>query len=347
MQARRTPSAVTDAFGLDLLLHFGHALRCRYHLQPGFKVQRGGRSDATGRALDGSLFVLAHEFKGDFPSLILEIGKSARVLALVAGEVAILSDVLRGEATPDCLRRNGCRHAGHFGFHAVFPQAGLSVDLILGIDLEGGGECEKGRSVQNGAIHVILRELGKNEGGMISPDPEKRKDGVSWCLASVAEVGDNDLILSTTEPNKMSQRIISSIIEGRPLISCTKDTSVREACKTMTAKKISALAVLDQGRIVGIFTERDALSKILADGRDPDKTKISEVMVKEPEIVRAAMPLAYALHVMYQGGFRHVPIVNDDGVPVGMVSARDALGEDLVRLERELERFDTLVNPLN
>lgn len=182
---------------------------------------------------------------------------------------------------------------------------------------------------------------------MISPDPEKRKDGVSWCLASVAEVGDNDLILSTTEPNKMSQRIISSIIEGRPLISCTKDTSVREACKTMTAKKISALAVLDQGRIVGIFTERDALSKILADGRDPDKTKISEVMVKEPEIVRAAMPLAYALHVMYQGGFRHVPIVNDDGVPVGMVSARDALGEDLVRLERELERFDTLVNPLN
>lgn len=145
----------------------------------------------------------------------------------------------------------------------------------------------------------------------------------------------------------MSQRVISNIIEGRPLISCKKDSTVRDACKLMTTKKISALAVVEKDRLVGIFTERDAMSKILAAGRDPDKTLISEVMVPDPQTVRAALPLAYALHVMYEGGFRHVPIVDDDGKPVSMVSARDALGEDLVRLERELERMETLTHPMN
>lgn len=145
----------------------------------------------------------------------------------------------------------------------------------------------------------------------------------------------------------MTQRVISNIIEGRPLISCKKDSTVRDACKLMTAKKISALAVVDKDRLVGIFTERDAMAKILAAGRDPDKTAISEVMAADPQTVRAAMPLAYALHVMFEGGFRHVPIVDDNGAPVGMVSARDALGEDLVRLERELERFETLAHPMN
>ena len=145
----------------------------------------------------------------------------------------------------------------------------------------------------------------------------------------------------------MSQRVISNIIEGRPLVSCSCESTVREACQLMTAKKISALAVLDKGHIVGIFTERDALSKILSAGLDADKTLISEVMVRDPQTVRAAMPLAYALHVMFEGGFRHVPIVDDEGLPVGMVSARDALGEDLVRLERERERFDTLVNSMD
>lgn len=166
-------------------------------------------------------------------------------------------------------------------------------------------------------------------------------------LASESEVGDNAVILRTTEPNEMSERVISNIIEGRPLISCNKESTVRAACKLMTSKKISALAVLDKDKLVGIFTERDALSKVLAGGLDPDKTAISEVMVADPQTVRAAMPLAYALHVMFEGGFRHVPIVDDEGAPIGMVSARDALGEDLVRLERELDRMETLVHPMS
>jgi CBS domain-containing protein len=142
-------------------------------------------------------------------------------------------------------------------------------------------------------------------------------------------------------------RVINEIVAGRKLISGTRDMTVREACKTMAAKHVSALLVLEEKRIVGIFTERDAIVKVLAAGLNPDKTPISEVMAAEPQTVRAAMPLAFALHMMIEGGFRHVPVVDDDGKAVGMVSARDALGEDLVRLEREMERRNVLENPLS
>ncbi|MGE5384996.1 MAG: CBS domain-containing protein [Betaproteobacteria bacterium] len=142
-------------------------------------------------------------------------------------------------------------------------------------------------------------------------------------------------------------RMINDIVAGRPLVSGTKDMTVRAASKLMAAKHVSALVILDGKRIAGIFTERDAISKVLADGLNPDKTPISEVMASEPQTVRAAMPVAFALHMMVEGGFRHVPVVDDNGEAIGMVSARDALGEDLVRLEREMERRDVLENPLS
>lgn len=139
----------------------------------------------------------------------------------------------------------------------------------------------------------------------------------------------------------MSQRLIESVIEGRSLVSCTKDTTVRQACKTMKDKNLSALAVVEKGKLVGIFTERDALGKILSGGRDPDKTMVSEVMAAQPETARASMSLGSALHMMYQGGFRHVPVVDDNNVPLGMISNRDALGADLIQLEHDLEYFET------
>ncbi len=135
----------------------------------------------------------------------------------------------------------------------------------------------------------------------------------------------------------MPTRIISNIIDGRPLVSGTTDMNVRAACRLMAEKKIGALLLVDNNRIAGIFTERDALNKVLAGGLDPDSTQVSQVMVKDPQTIRADKPLAYALQFMADGGFRHVPVVDADGTPLGMVSARDALGNDMVQLERDLQ----------
>jgi len=140
----------------------------------------------------------------------------------------------------------------------------------------------------------------------------------------------------------MPKRLISNILSGRTLITATGATTVRAACRLMAEKKIGALLIVEQGRIAGIFTERDALNKVLAAGLDPDKTVLAQVMVRDLQTIRADKPLAYALHMMAEGGFRHVPVVDADGAPLGMVSARDALGQDMVDLERDMRRLQEL-----
>lgn len=140
----------------------------------------------------------------------------------------------------------------------------------------------------------------------------------------------------------MPKRLIGSLIQGRTLISTTKDVSVRDACRLMENHRIGALLVLEGQKISGIFTERDALNKVLAKSLDPDTTPVAAVMVADPQTIRADKPLAYALHMMAEGGFRHVPVVSDDGSALGMVSARDALGQDMVELERDMRRLEAL-----
>lgn len=140
----------------------------------------------------------------------------------------------------------------------------------------------------------------------------------------------------------MPKRLIKDILAQRSLISADKNMTVRAACRLMVENKIGAVLVLEDRRIVGIFTERDVLNKILAASLDPDATELSQVMVREPQTIRADKPLAYALHIMAEGGFRHVPVVDGNDLPVGMVSARDALGQDIVEFERELKRLEEL-----
>ncbi len=140
----------------------------------------------------------------------------------------------------------------------------------------------------------------------------------------------------------MPKRLIKDVLAQRQLVSADQNMTVRAACRLMAEKKIGALLVLENQKIVGIFTERDALNKILAAGLDPDASVLAQVMAHEPQTIRANKPLAYALHMMTEGGFRHVPVVDDDGLPVGMVSARDALGQDLVELERDMKRLEEL-----
>ncbi len=140
----------------------------------------------------------------------------------------------------------------------------------------------------------------------------------------------------------MPRRMIRDIIAGRGPVTASQAMSVREASRLMAQKRIGALLVVEGQRIAGIFTERDALNKVLAGSLDPDKTTLGQVMVANPDTIRADKPLAYALHMMAEGGYRHVPVVDDAGAPVGMVSARDALGQDMVDLERELQHLKEL-----
>jgi CBS domain-containing protein len=95
--------------------------------------------------------------------------------------------------------------------------------------------------------------------------------------------------------------------------------------------------VVEGTRLVGIFTERDVVFRVVAKGRDPAQTLLSEVMTPDPRTIDPAKSFGYALLLMHENGFRHMPVV-EDGKPVGMVSARNALDPDLEEFVSESQR---------
>lgn len=140
----------------------------------------------------------------------------------------------------------------------------------------------------------------------------------------------------------MPQRPIRDIIAGQTILSASAQTTVSEAARLMRDCKVGALMVVEEaGRLVGIFTERDALFRVLGEKRDPQTTRLAEVMTRDPQTVDPDKPLGHALHMMYEGGFRHVPVV-ESGLPLGIVSVRDALGPEMEEFESDLQRREHL-----
>ena len=143
----------------------------------------------------------------------------------------------------------------------------------------------------------------------------------------------------------MTDRLIRKIIEGQEIVTSTADTTVSDAASLMRDKHIGAVIVVENGKLAGIFTERDALFRVVAEGRDVKTTRLADVMTRNPQTVKPEQPFSVALQMMYGGKFRHVPVV-EDGRPVGIISARDALGPELEAFVFELLRQEQVENIL-
>lgn len=139
----------------------------------------------------------------------------------------------------------------------------------------------------------------------------------------------------------MTERTIRSIIEGQDLLTAPATTFVCDAARLMKQRRVGAILVVEAGRLVGVFTERDALFRVVAEGRDAMSTPVSEVMTANPRTVSPDDPFIRALEMMHEGKFRHLPVV-ENGRPVGMVSSRDALGPELEAFVYELLRQDQI-----
>ena len=140
----------------------------------------------------------------------------------------------------------------------------------------------------------------------------------------------------------MPVRSLRSLVEGKTPITVTKSVTVIEAARTMKRHNVGALLVVDGTHLCGIFTERDALFRVLAEGRDPATTTLSQVMTAQPQTVHPDKPFLHALRIMHVGRFRHLPVV-EDGRPLGMVSARDALDDDLYELRTNLAQREDML----
>lgn len=139
----------------------------------------------------------------------------------------------------------------------------------------------------------------------------------------------------------MPNRKISDVIRHQKILCAEASLTVRDAARRMAQDKVGSMLVVEDGELIGIFTERDILNRVVAACLDPDTTTLDRVMTKNPQTIKADRPVSHALHMMYEGCFRHMPVL-EDGKPVGMISIRDALGQELTEFESELERRDTL-----
>jgi CBS domain-containing protein len=137
---------------------------------------------------------------------------------------------------------------------------------------------------------------------------------------------------------------VGDLIEKRELVLATPELSDAKAAWMMKKNKVGAVLVVDQGRLVGIFTERDAVYRVMALGLEPDTTVLRDVMTHEPKTVERDESLGTAMLLMHEHGFRHAPVI-EDGRPIGVVSARHALDPDLEEFTVEAERRKSFRRP--
>jgi CBS domain-containing protein len=133
----------------------------------------------------------------------------------------------------------------------------------------------------------------------------------------------------------MTNRRLAEIIRHQTLQTLRPNASVQQACRCMHHHDIGAILVVDDiGRLVGIFTGRDAV-RCLAEARDPEHTLLQGAMTHKPESIAPGHTAIDALRLMRDGGFRHVPVVDADGRAHGIVSQGDFRGLEHDRLDEE------------
>lgn len=140
----------------------------------------------------------------------------------------------------------------------------------------------------------------------------------------------------------MPHRAVINVVENRPFLVCSPDDDVGTIAVHMkTHLQGAVLVVSTEGELLGICTERDLCYKVLASGL-PASTPVSEVMTHDPQAIAPEKPFGHALHMMFEGGFRHMPVVDERGVPLGLVCSRDALGLEVFKFADEIEHRERL-----
>ena len=130
-------------------------------------------------------------------------------------------------------------------------------------------------------------------------------------------------------------RTMSDIVRNQDPLMLSPRTTVKEACRHMRERGVGAVLVTEgERRLVGIFTGRDAVHRVLAEGRSAARTRLADVMTPNPRTMPPGKKAIEALRLMEDARHRHVPIV-EEGRVVGIVSRFDFKGIELDRLDEE------------
>lgn len=140
----------------------------------------------------------------------------------------------------------------------------------------------------------------------------------------------------------MSERQMIDIVRDQRPLTMPPTATVAEACRRMCDRRVGAVLVTeDGGRLVGIFTGRDAVDRVLAEALDAASAVLADVMTRDPHCMPPGRTAIEALRLMQDGGFRHIPITDGERV-VGIVSRGDFRGMEQARLDDETRMFERI-----
>jgi len=132
----------------------------------------------------------------------------------------------------------------------------------------------------------------------------------------------------TREPPSLSGEVLDHpirLLEPREAALIASSAPVAEAVAMLNDRKAGCVLVMESGKLVGIFTDRDIVRRVLPTGSALDQVKVGDYMTKDPEVLTLDDSIAFALNRMSAGDSRHVPLVDDAGHPLAVVSVRDVV----------------------
>ena len=129
-------------------------------------------------------------------------------------------------------------------------------------------------------------------------------------------------------------------ITRTPLVTVSARASVMDAVRTMHEEHIGAVAVVDDDRLKGIFSERDLMNRVVLERRDPNNTCVGDVMTSPVITIERSLTADDALKLMDEKHIRHLPVINIDGKLAGMLSVRSLLHEKVQELTDQLDSLE-------
>ncbi|MGB1875544.1 MAG: CBS domain-containing protein [Rhodospirillaceae bacterium] len=134
----------------------------------------------------------------------------------------------------------------------------------------------------------------------------------------------------------MMRKIVPDVISGQTLVTVQPNDKARAVAKIMHDKRIAAVLVTESDALVGIITERDMTTRVIASGLDPDVAAAKEIMTADPDTLHTDDTPAQAIKMMIDRNYRHLPVTDGDSL-VGMVSVRDLYAIYNLELEEDLK----------
>ena len=122
----------------------------------------------------------------------------------------------------------------------------------------------------------------------------------------------------------VTDQVGSLPVSDRPVARVSPNDTIHDAVESMRGQGTGCAMVMQDSQLIGVFTERDFISRVVARGLDTS-LPVGQVMTSNPLTLRPASSILEAIQVMDRGGFNHVPVVNDDGSPRGLLSVKDVV----------------------